>query len=218
MNRISLINFRKTALCLSSLCIWFAFAVSAQGNHPAANAGDNAAQVRVWQETLPDKTIYRYSVVNLEPGSLITSVWVGYDYWHGIPLLSPRLPAGARICSPRGWAGKVVFVEETLAYYIEWRTRGKKYDIKGGQELRGFAVEVPIANNTLRDTQFKVSFGLGKNLVASTHITSDASPISGRVMPTTNCIDPYAIKKSGDQDDDDHDKSEKEDTPRNASH
>ena len=141
-------------------------------SHPG-NIGDGAAQVQVWQENLPDKVVYHYRVLDIAEGTVITSVKVGYDYFHGIPLLRTR---PTLIRAPQGWVGKVIHTEETLEFEVEWRTTGPEYDIKAGQELGGFAVEVPAADDLYRTTFFTVIFGRGPYIAASTHLTPIATP------------------------------------------
>lgn len=196
---------------------------TAWAGHPKA-AGDDSAQVRVWQETLPGKVVYHYRVINNEPNSTIRRFSVGYDHWHGIPMLKkyppgygypPENPPGgqSRICAPDGWRGKIIYTEETLDFQIQWTVKKRKDDIRTGQSLNGFAIEMSThgANDSYRNSFFDVIFNGGRYLHSSTHISADTPPAPGTAMPLKNCVDPYAKKhqnNKGEPDDDDKDGEE----------
>ena len=194
-------NIRETsptALLLSAVLLVASAAASA--SHPKVD-GDDAAEVRVWQETLPGKVVYHYRVINNEPGSAIVRVKVGDDHHHGIPMLKKRPPEGQwRICAPKGWRGKIVYTEETLDFKIAWTPRGRKHQIHSGQALSGFAIEVPTAgaDDSYRNSFFDVIFVGGRYLDTSTHITADTPPAPGVAVPLQNCVDPDAKKSKDD--------------------
>ncbi len=179
-------------------------AAPVSASHPKV-AGDDSAEVRVWQETLPGKVVYHYRVINKEPGSAIYVVSIGYNYWHGIPMLRkdppgykypPENPPGgqSRICAPAGWRGKIVYTEEALEFQIQWDAKGSKHRIQSGQALSGFAIEVPTwgTDDSYRNSFFDVIFNGGRYLHASTHISADTPA----AVLLQNCVDPYAAKTS----------------------
>ncbi len=198
------------ATLLSAVLLLAAASVSA--SHPKLD-GSDAAEVHVWQETLPGKVVYHYRVINKEPNSKITTIAVGYDHSHGIPMLKKRPPGykyppenppggQSRICAPAGWRGKIIYTEETLDFNIEWEAKKRKDDISTGQALSGFAIEVPTwgADDSYWNSFFDVIFNGGRYLHTSTHITADTPA----AVPLQNCVDPYA---KTDDEEDDKDKS-----------
>lgn len=200
----------------------FGIAVTASASHPPT-AGDNSAQVGVWQETLPGKVVYHYRVTNNEPNSTIPRFAVGYDHWHGLPMLKkdppgygypPENPPGgsSRICAPDGWRGKIVYTEEAADFNIEWAAKKRKHHLPAGQSLSGFAIEVSAhgADDSYRNSFFDVIFNGGRYLHSSTHIVADTPPAPGTAAPLKNCIDPY-LKKKKDKAGSDHDDDEDED-------
>ncbi|MBE9516252.1 MAG: hypothetical protein IME93_04680 [Proteobacteria bacterium] len=147
-----------------------------------ANMGDGASSVQVWQENLPDKVVYHYRVRVIAEGSVATRLKVGFDYFHGIPLLRTR-PISIR--APRGWVGEVMHTEETLEFEIDWKITGAEHGIKAGQTLDGFAVEVPVTDNRYRSTFFTVYFGLGPHLITSMRLEAISAPPPGDTLPPT---------------------------------
>ncbi len=194
-------------------------AAPVSASHPD---GNDAAEVRVWQETLPGKVVYHYRVINKEPNSKIPIIRVGYDHWHGIPMLkkdppgyrySPKDPppnGWSRICAPAGWRGKIVYTEETLEFQIQWEAKKRKDDISAGQSLSGFAIEVSTngADDSYRNSFFDAIFNGGRYLDTSTHISADTAPAVA--LPLQNCVDPYA--KTDDEGDGVDDKDKPEDS------
>lgn len=146
----------------------------------AANGYEHPAEVRVWQENLPGKVVYHYRVINQATGFSIPTVIIGYDHFHGVPTLTAR-PQTIR--SPSGWFGQIISTEETLIVEVEWgRDNNLSNSIQPGAEKRGYAVEVPNANNSYRSF-YTLIFGDGT--VASGQILPDTQPPLGDSMPPT---------------------------------
>lgn len=146
----------------------------------AANGHEHPAEVRVWQENLPDKVVYHYRVINKATNVSIPTVIIGYDHYHGVPTLTARPQA---IRSPSGWAGQVVSTEETLIVQVEWgRDENLSNSIQPGTEKRGFVLEVPSANNSYRSF-YTLIFGDGT--VASGQILTDPQSPPGDSTPPT---------------------------------
>ncbi|MDH5634100.1 MAG: hypothetical protein OEZ10_14095 [Gammaproteobacteria bacterium] len=146
-------------------------------SHPA-NIEEHTATVTVWQELVSGKVRYHYNVIDKSDKASITSVKLGYDYFHGIPLLKTD---PENIYSPQGWKGVIVRTEETLEFEIEWAREDRAYNIQPGQQQTGFIVELPIADNIYRNTYFTVYFS--DSTIASTHITPVSAPPPGDTMP-----------------------------------
>ena len=129
-----------------------------QGSVCLASGHEHPAQVHVWQENLPDKVVYHYRVSNLADRVSIPTVVVGYDYYHGVPVLTSR---PARIRSPQGWTGQIISTEESHNVEVEWSRNDSSHSIQPGRELRGFALEVPTANDSYRSF-YTLYFGDGR--------------------------------------------------------
>jgi hypothetical protein len=168
-------TYRVTLFALlSSLALGLYAATS------AANGHEHPAEVRVWQENLPDKVVYHYRVINKATSVSIPTVIIGYDHYHGVPTLTAR-PQTIR--SPSGWSGQIISTEETLIVQVEWgRDDNVSNSIQPGTEKRGFAVEVPSANNSYRSF-YTLIFGDGT--VASGQILADSQPPPGDSTPPT---------------------------------
>ena len=59
---------------------------------------------------------------------------------------------------------------------VEWRRNDRSYSIQPGQELRGFAIEVPVADSSYRSF-YTLYFGDGTP--ASRNLLADTSPPPG---------------------------------------
>ena len=154
------------------LMLYVATSFSAVEASHHENIEEHTAKVTVWQEVVSGKVRYHYSVFNEAENVSITSLKVGYDYFHGIPLLKTH---PENIYAPPGWEGKIVRTEETLDIEVEWRRSDRSYSIQPGQERGGFVVELAVPDNLYRNTFFTVYFG--DSTIASTRIT----PIAGSV-------------------------------------
>ena len=147
---------------------------------PTFAAGRYPAQVLVWQETLPDKVIYHYTVVNKAtqsgPGprdQAIQSFWLGYD--RNIPNYrgQPQLKSEPTVIqSPPGWSGKVEYTEATRQVEIHWVANTIEDMLKPGQSLPGFRVELPVPDATYA-TQGIYSLNFGDISDTSGPLTPD---------------------------------------------
>jgi len=72
---------------------------------------EHDADILYWHEEKDGKHYYYYHVINLSTESTIVAVYVGYDWEHGIPLLTRTRAETAHIplnfLSPPEWTGKV---------------------------------------------------------------------------------------------------------------
>ncbi|MDT8452782.1 MAG: hypothetical protein RQ936_08575 [Gammaproteobacteria bacterium] len=151
-----------------------------------ANWQDNDASVFGYAETLNTTTKYIYRVTNVSNNAGITSVTVGYDYFHGVPELKTK---PVEIFSPQGWNGKIVRTEETLDYEIKWTSSSASYDIQAGNSLSGFSFTV--ANEQVEPLFLNAHFTViyGNSTITSKIIQPDNNPSPVDTVPPSLSVE-----------------------------
>lgn len=117
--------------------------------HTVSLAGprdDAMAEVTVYKEVTPSGVIYNYSVRNKSDVPII-GLTVGFDYYSGHSELTGADPIN--IGAPTNWSGRVISLEESDRYEINWEIKEPGARLEPGQTLSGFQITAAQNNPIL---------------------------------------------------------------------
>ena len=137
--------------------------------------------VKVYQENLGARVVYRYRVINssgrpvvafgvgrdmLAVVSELTALPLGWDYFGGLPFNSAE--------SPAGWDAQVVTTEESDYVDLAWRITQPGAALASGQTLSGFSVVASQAQDSYKTGSWTVY--LDNSTAVSGRLELEAAP------------------------------------------
>lgn len=136
-------------------------------------------QILVRKALQPGGVAYRYRVIN---GSAfpITSVLIGYEYFHGQPellMLDYEVPPGAPT-SPNAWTFEMQPTEEDSLGNIAWVASDPNGGIAGGQELVGFSIRLAAEESAYESGHWTVYLNSGEQIYYSGALAAETGQVA----------------------------------------